>query len=129
MSELLRLLRLLFQILRADTILVIPRHPFVDPTLVPLFIGSRNDEILNFHLFKLANTENEILRCNFIAVCLTDLSYTKRKLAICPIPYAFEIDDNALCGLRCEVGDVLIVLTRSGCRFEPQFNRARSGHI
>ena len=122
-------MRVLFQILRADTILVIPRHPFVDPTLVPLFIGSRNDEILDFQLFKLANTENEILRCNFIAVCLADLSYTKRKLAICRIQNVFEIDENALRGFRSEVGDVLIVFDRSDCRLEHQIKRARFGQV
>ena len=108
---------------------MIPRDPFVDPALVPLFIGSRHDEILNFHLFKLANTENKILRCNFIAICLTDLSYAKRKLAICRIQHVFEIDENALSGFRSEVGDVLIVFDRSDCRLEHQIKRTRFGQI
>src|SRR4030095_229840 len=97
-GEFLRFLIVLFQILRANSVLVIPGHAIRYPSAVPLFVSAGHYEELDFHLFKLANPENEILWRDLIAVRLADLSNAKRQFPIRGIEHVFEIHENALGG-------------------------------
>src|SRR2546426_2402638 len=129
MRELFGFLRALLQILRTDTILVIPGDALLDPTSMPLFIGAGHDEKLNFHLLEFANAKDKILRCDLVAVRLADLSNAKRQLPVGGIENVLEVYENTLRGFGPEIGDVLVIFDRSDCCFEHQIERTRFSQI
>ena len=117
------------QILRPDSVLVIPGDAIGNPALVPFFIRTGHDEEFDFHLLEFANTEDEILRRDFVAIGLADLRDAERQLAICRIENVLEVDEDALRRFRPEIGDVFIALDRTDGRLEHQVERTWLGEI
>ena len=52
---------------------------FFSPAFKSFVFCSRLTEILHFHLFKFAGTENEVLKNNFVAERFTNLSNAERN--------------------------------------------------
>src|SRR5262249_43967143 len=82
MGEFLRLLRVLLEVLRLDSVFVIPADAVGDPAAVPLLVLSGHDEEFDLHLLELANSKDEILRRDFVSIRLTDLRNSKRQLTV-----------------------------------------------
>src|SRR5262245_36455772 len=120
MRKLLGLIGVLSEVLRLESVLVIPRNAIGNPPLVPLFVGARHYEILNFHLFELAHPEDEVLRSNLVAICLSDLRNTERKFSIRRIEDVLEIDEDTLGGLWTQIRDIVLVLDGPDRRLEHQ---------
>src|SRR5262249_19098909 len=116
MSQFFRRLYKLFEVLRSNPILVIPVDSLGDPLLMPLLIGAWHHEEFNLHLLELAHAENEILGCDLVSVCLTNLSNSERQLAISRIENVFEIDEDALRCFGPQISNVVLTLDRpDGC--------------
>src|SRR3989338_7350067 len=70
------------QTVLAKTQTIVPIHGKLFP-IFKRFFGRgliRSYIILQFHLFKFAQTENKIARSNFVSKCLADLADSERKL-------------------------------------------------
>src|SRR5262249_44976222 len=68
MCEFLRFLCVLLEVLRFDSVFLIPRDAVCNPSLMPLFILSGHDEVLDLHLLEFADPKNEILWRYFIPI-------------------------------------------------------------
>src|SRR5687767_6524563 len=57
----------------------VPLHSFFFPELVPLFLRTRPDKKLHFHLLEFTHPENKLPGNNFISECFAYLCNTKRN--------------------------------------------------
>ena len=55
------------QSLLVDTEVGVPSEASVDPILMPLLIGTGDDEELHLHLFEFAGAEDEVARSDLVA--------------------------------------------------------------
>src|SRR5207245_11654033 len=92
------------QVLRAQPQIAIPRHPGLDPVLVPLLVAARLDEELHLHLLELARSEDEVARRDLVAERLADLADAERDLLARRLHHVLEVDEDSLCGLGAQVG-------------------------
>ena len=86
----------------------------------------RINEVLNLHLLKLAATEDEVARCNFITKCLALLSDTKRQIRIKSINDIFKISENTLSGFRAKVADTIFTLCSTNVSLEHHIKGTRA---
>ena len=85
---------------------------------MPLFIGPRFDEELEFHLFKLAGPENEVARRDLVAERLTDLGDPKRGLHARTVHHVLEVHENTLGCFGTQEVQSLLVIYGAEERFE-----------
>src|ERR1700733_3918604 len=94
---------------------------------MPLRSGRRLDEELHLHLLELAGAEDEIARRDLVAERLADLADAERDLLARGLQHVAVVDEDALCGLRPEVGQARFVLGRTKVRPEQPVEHARLG--
>src|SRR5688572_19335980 len=91
------------QVLFADAVFRIPSKAFIEPSLIPFFIGAGDDEKLDFHLLEFAAAKSEIPWGDLVAEGLADLRDTEGKLHAHGLENVIEIDENTLGGFRSQV--------------------------
>src|SRR5947207_1893482 len=67
------------QIVFAETKRPVPAHAFFFPAFVPLFLRSRANEELHFHLLEFTGAENKLTGNDFVSESFTDLCNAKRN--------------------------------------------------
>ena len=117
------------QLLLADAEAGPPVEPLLDPALVPLLVGAGEDEVLDLHLLELAVTEDEVAGGDLVAERLADLGDAEGELAAGGGEDVIEVDEDALSGLRPQVGDGGAVLHWPDVRLEHQVEHARLGEF
>src|SRR5215210_1248190 len=81
----------------------------------------RPDEVLHFHLLKLARAQNKIARRDLVAKRFSDLRDAERNLSSQRRLNVQEINENPLRGLRTKVSEGgRIVLIGSGSQRRPK---------
>src|SRR5438105_847104 len=90
----------------------------LQPVLVPLDISTRLDEEFHLHLLELARPEDEVARRDLVAEGLTGLCNTERWLLARGGQDVAEVQEDALRGLRSQVGQAGLVLDRTEMRLE-----------
>jgi hypothetical protein len=80
---------------------------------VPLLVGARLDEELHLHLLELARAEDEVAWRDLVAEALADLPDAERRLAPGRRHDLPEVHEDALGGLRSQVGQTLLALDRA----------------
>ena len=101
--ELLLRVLVLAQVLRVDAEVDVPGLAVVDPVLVPFLIGAGLAEELEFHLLKLAGTEDEVAGRDLVAEGLADLADAERRLLARGVHDVRVVDEDALGGLGAQV--------------------------
>jgi len=81
----------------------VPFGAHVFPVIVPFHFFAWAHKELHFHLLKLAHTEDELARYNFVAEGLANLGNTKRDLHAARFLDIQEINENALCRFWTQV--------------------------
>src|ERR1700677_1691968 len=115
------------QVLRADTQVGVRGHAGVDPVLMPVLVGAGLDEELHLHLLELAGPEDEVARGDLVAERLADLPDAERDLLPRGLQHVLEVDEDALGGLRAQVGEPGLVLDRAQVRTQQPVEHARLG--
>ena len=102
-----------------------PGQTAFDPILVgggP--IGGGRDEVFDLHLLELTGAEDEVARVDFVAESLTDLGDAERQLHATRVDDVLEVDEDALGGLRAEIGRGRSVLHGADVSLEHHVERA-----
>ena len=99
----------------------------VDPALVPFLVGAGLDEELHLHLLELPGPEDEVARGDLVAERLADLADAERDLLPRRLQHVLEVDEDALRGLRAQVGQAGFVLDRAQVGAEQAVEHARLG--
>ncbi len=113
----------------AEAEVEVPASALGDPVLVPLDALGGRDEELHLHLLELARPEEEVPRRDLVAEALADLSDPERRLDTQRGGDVLEVDEDALRGLRPEVGERALVAHGPDRRLEHQVERARVGEV
>ena len=95
--------------------------------LVPFFVGAGLDEELHLHLLELPGPEDEVARGDLVAERLADLADAERDLLARGLQHVLEVDEDALRGLRAQVGQARLVLDRAQVGAEQAVEHARLG--
>jgi hypothetical protein len=113
-----------------------PRLAVGDPAIVPGLVGRpaiqllvRVDEELDLHLLELARAKDEVAGRDLVTERLADLGDAERQLPPHRLEHVVEVDEDALGGLRPEVGDGGVFLHRAHERLEHQVELARGGKL
>ena len=93
---------------------------------MPLFVGARSYEVLQFHVLEFPNPKNEVARRDFIAKGLADLRDAEWHCAGSRVQHVFEVGEDVLRRFRAQIGEVPTSLNWSDVRFEHQIERPRS---
>ena len=117
------------QLLLGDAEAQPPVEPLLDPAIVPLLVAAGEDEVLDLHLLELAVAEDKVAGGDLIAERLADLGDAERQLAAGGGEHVVEVDEDALGGLRAQIGDGGIVLHRPHVSLEHQVEHARVGQL
>ena len=102
-----------------------PSQAAFDPILVgggP--IGSWRDKVFDLHLLELTGAEDEVARIDFVAESLTDLGDAEGQLHAACVDDVLEVDEDALGGLRTEIGGGRRVLHGADVSLEHHVERA-----
>src|SRR5271155_3185810 len=92
------------QVAGTDAQLHIPPLALLEPMLEPfLSVGGRHEE-LHLHLLELACPEDEVAGGYLVAERLPDLRDPERGLLAGELQHVLEVDEDALRGLRAQVG-------------------------
>ncbi len=106
-----------------------PAEPLVEPVLEPLRRLRGRHEELHLHLLELADAEEEVAGRDLVPERLADLCDAERRLAARELGDVLEVDEDALRGLRPEVGERALVLERADVRLEHEVELARLGEV
>src|SRR5688572_7736578 len=117
------------QVLFADAVFWIPSKAFIEPSLMPFFIGAGDNEKLDFHLLEFAAAKSKISRRNLVAEGLADLRDTERQLHAHGLENVIEVNENTLGGFRPQVSHRGILLHRTHESFKHQVELARFGKL
>src|SRR3954447_25981896 len=113
----------------AQAELSIPAHPLLDPVRVPAIALVRRDEELHLHLLELAQPEEEVPRRDLVAERLADLRDAERRPPPGQLEDVLEVDEDALRGLRPQVGGGAPLDERAHRGLEHQVELARLGQV
>src|SRR5262249_39694367 len=97
------------QMLRSNPKLDVPLLARVNPTFEPLFVSAWFDEILDLHLLEFERPEDKVARRDFVSERFTYLCDAERQFAPHRRDDVSEVDEDALGGLRWQVGHVVLV--------------------
>ena len=127
--ELLGVVRAHAEVALAQAVAPVPRDALVDPVAEPLLRLGRRDEELHLHLLELERAEDEVARRDLVAERLADLRDAERRLAPRDLGDVLEVDEDALRGLRAQVGVLAGLLERADPRREHEVELARLGEV
>ena len=88
------------QVLAPDTQVHVPLEAVLDPPVQPFLVGARFHEELHLHLLELPGAEGEVAGGDLVPERLADLADAEGQLLACRVEHVFEIDEDALGGLR-----------------------------
>ena len=117
------------QEVRPDAEVEVPVAADLDPLPVPLVGLGRRHEELHLHLLELAGAEDEVARGDLVAEGLADLGDAERRRLAGEVEHVLEVDEDALGGLRPQVGDRARVLHRADVGLEHQVELAGLGQL
>ena len=127
MRELVGVVRAQPQVVGPDAEVHVPALALREPVLEPsLGVGGRHEE-LHLHLLELARAEDEVAGRDLVAERLADLGDPERGLLARELQHVLEVDEDALCGLRAQIGGGARFLDRADRRLEHQVEVARLG--
>ena len=115
------------QVLGPDAEAGVPGEALVDPVVVPFLVGARADEELHLHLLELPGPEDEVAGGDLVAERLADLADAERDLPARGLQHVAEVNEDALRGLRAEVGQPGLVLYRAEVGTQQAVEHARLG--
>src|SRR5688572_31868358 len=84
-----------------------PFHSFRFPVFVPLFLCTRTNKELHFHLFKFPHTENELPCDDLITKCFSYLCNTKRNFHPSCFLHIQKVYKYALSCFRTQVNGIV----------------------
>src|SRR3954462_13111218 len=96
---------------------------------MPLRRLVRRYEVLHLHLLELARAEDEVSGRDLVAKRLADLRDAERRLLARERHDVAEVDEDALRGLRAQVGRRALLLHGADRRLEHQIEIARLGEV
>ena len=99
----------------------------LDPVLVPVLVVAGLDEELHLHLLELAGPEDEVAGRDLVAEGLADLADAERDLLPRGLQHVAEVDEDALRGLRAQVGQPGLILHRAQVGTEEEVEHAGLG--
>ena len=91
------------QVFFLDSKAVKPIFAVFFPVIEPFKVGAGFAEEFKFHLFKLADAEDEVAGGNFVSERLADLSDTERHFRSCGALHVFEVYEDTLRGFGTKV--------------------------
>src|SRR5215469_12085625 len=94
---------------------------------MPLLVGARADEEFHLHLLELPGAEDEVSRGYLVAERLADLRYAERDLPARGLQHVAVVDEDALSGLRAQVGQPFVAFSGAEVRAEQPVEHARLG--
>ena len=104
-----------------------PLPALLFPVFVPLFLGTGSDEVLHFHLFELARSEEKISGVDFVSKGLADLGDAEREfVSHCRLDIQ-EVDVRPLGGLRPHEHSRAILFDGTDVGLEHEVESARLG--
>ncbi len=103
------------------------REALLDPVLVPVLVLARADEELHLHLLEFPGAEDEVARGDLVAERLADLADAERDLLARGLQHVAEVDEDALRGLRTQVGQPGLVFHRAQVGAQQAVEHARLG--
>ena len=127
--ELVGVVRAQAQVVGADAELDVPALALAEPVLEPLLRLGRRHEELHLHLLELARAEDEVAGRDLVAERLADLGDPERRLLARELQHVLEVDEDALRGLRAQVGGRAGLLDGADRRLEHQVEVARLGQV
>ncbi len=129
MRELIGIVRAQAQVIGADPELRVPALALREPVLEPLLGLGGRDEELHLHLLELARAEDEVPGGDLVAEGLPDLRDPEGRFLARELEHVLEVDEDALRGLRAQVGGRPGLLHRSDRGLEHQVEVARLGQV
>ncbi len=105
-------------VLGAQAEVDVPVPALLEPVLVPGLVLARLDEELHLHLLELAGAEDEVAGRDLVAEALADLGDAERRLLARSGLHGAEVGEDALRGLRAEVGQAGRVLGDAEVRLQ-----------
>lgn len=97
------------------------------PECKPFEVGAGFAEEFELHLFKLADTENEVAGSDLVAETLADLSDTERHFFTSGALHVLEVYENALCGFGTQIygGGAILGYADKGLEHKIEFSHSR----
>src|SRR5436190_2966754 len=117
------------QVVGADAEIGVPAHASVAPVVEPRVGLVRRDEVLELHLLELPRPEDEVAGGDLVAEGLADLRDSERRLLAGELQDVLEVDEDALRGLRSQIGDRPGLLHRADRRLEHEVEFAGLSQI
>ena len=116
------------QALGFDAVVRVPRLAPLDPLLERVeIVAVVGHEILELGLFEFAHAKGEVARRDLVAERLADLRDAERRPLARGLIDVFEVDEDALSGLRAQIRDRRRIFHRPDLRLHHQVEVARLG--